>query len=209
MESWPATVEVVKNKDLDLLTCLTSTPEREEFLAFTQVYFDFPIAIITRNEADFYSTPSAMRGKKVAVPEGFVTHKAMNQIGWDVEVIFVPTITDAYLAVATGRCYATVGNLGNASYLIPRLGISNLKISGVMPEFTRSRFAVRKDWAILAGIIDKYFASLSAVGKNIMIEKWVRLEVPAQFDWGLVIRIGISFVLLGAALLWFLLWRNR
>lgn len=209
MESWPATVEVVKNKELDLLTCLTSTPEREEFLAFTQVYFDFPIAIITRNEADFYSTPSAMRGKKVAVPEGFVTHKAMNQIGWDVEVIFVPTITDAYLAVATGRCYATVGNLGNASYLIPRLGISNLKISGVMPEFTRSRFAVRKDWAILAGIIDKYFASLSAVGKNIMIEKWVRLEVPAQFDWGLVIRIGISFVLLGAALLWFVLWRNR
>lgn len=209
MESWAATVEAVKNLELDLLTCITSTPERAEFLAFTQVYLDFPIAIITRNEGEFYSTSSAMRGKKIAVPEGFVTDKVMRQIGWDVEVMSVPTITDAYLAVATGRCYATVGNLGNASYLIPRLGISNLKISGVMPEFTRSRFAVRKDWAILRGIIDKYFTSLSEVERNAMIEKWVRLEVPAPFDWGPVVRIGLAFVLLSSALLWFVLWRYR
>lgn len=209
MESWSATVEAVENQELDLLTCITSTPEREKFLEFTQVYFDFPIAIITPSEAEFYSTPSAMRGKKIAVPEGFVTDKVMNQIGWDVDVMVVPTITDAYLAVATGQCYATVANLGNASYLIPRLGINNLKISGVMPEFTRSRFAVRKDWAILAGIIDKYFASLSEVERNAMIEKWVRLEVPAQFNWKLAVRIGLAFVALGAALLWFVLWRNR
>jgi signal transduction histidine kinase len=209
MDSWVETVAAVKNRELDLLTCLTSTPEREEFLAFTQVYYDFPIAIITPSDAEFYSTPSAMRGKVVAVPEGFVTHEVMRRIGWDVEVMFVPTITDAYLAVATGQCDATVGNLGNASYLIPRLGITNLKISGVMPEFTRSRFAVRKDWAILAGIIDKYFASLSEVERNAMIEKWVRLDVPEQFDWGPLLRIALGMALIGFVVLGFMLWRNR
>ena len=209
MESWVETVAAVKNRELDLLTCLTSTPEREEFLAFTQVYYDFPIAIITPSDAEFYSTPSAMRGKVVAVPEGFVTHEVMRRIGWNVEVMFVPTITDAYLAVATGQCDATVGNLGNASYLIPRLGITNLKISGVMPEFTRSRFAVRKDWAILAGIIDKYFASLSEVERNAMIEKWVRLDVPEQFDWGPLLRIALGMALIAFVVLGFMLWRNR
>ena len=209
MDSWSATVEAVKNQELDLLTCLTSTPEREDYLAFTQVYYDFPIAIITPNDAEFYSTPSAMRGKVIAVPEGFVTHEVMRRIGWEVEVMFVPTITDAYLAVATGRCYATVANLGNASYLIPRLGITNLKISGVMPEFTRSRFAVRKDWAILAGIIDKYFASLSEVERNVMIEKWVRLDVPEQFDWGTLLRVASGMAFVGVAIIGFVLWRNR
>lgn len=209
MDSWVETVAAVKNRELDLLTCLTSTPEREEFLAFTQVYYDFPIAIITPSDAEFYSTPSAMRGKVVAVPEGFVTHEVMRRIGWDVEVMFVPTITDAYLAVATDQCDATVGNLGNASYLIPRLGITNLKISGVMPEFTRSRFAVRNDWAILAGIIDKYFASLSEVERNAMIEKWVRLDVPEQFDWGPLLRIALGMALIGFVVLGFMLWRNR
>ena len=209
MDSWVETVEAVENRELDLLTCLTSTPEREEFLSFTQVYYDFPIAIITPNDAEFYSTPSAMKGKVVAVPEGFVTHEVMRRVGWDVEVMFVPTITDAYLAVATGQCYATVANLGNASHLIPRLGINNLKISGVMPEFTRSRFAVRKDWAILAGIIDKYFASLSDVERNVMIEKWVRLDVPEQFDWSLFWRIASGIVATGIAILVFVIWRNR
>lgn len=209
MGSWPETVAAVQNRELDMLTCVTSSPEREAYLAFSNVYYDFPIAIITRSEAEFFSTPSAVRGKQVAVPEGFVTHEVMESIGWEVDVLRVPTITDAYLAVSTGQCYATVANLGNASYLIPRLGITNLKISGVMPEFTRSRFAVRKDWAILAGIIDKYFASLSEVERNAVVEKWVRLDVPTPFNWDLALRIVLGVVLFGGGVFWAVVWRNR
>lgn len=209
MPSWPETVEAVKNREIDMITCVTSSPAREEFLAFTAVYYDFPIAIITRSDAGFLSTPSAVRGKTVAVPEGFVTHEVMESMGWEVAVMRVPSITDAYLAVSTGQCYATVANLGNASYLIPRLGITNLKISGVMPEFTRSRFAVRQDWAILAGIIDKYFASLSEVERSAVVERWVRLDVTPPFDWGLTLRLSLGVVLFGGGVFLVVLWRNR
>jgi two-component system, NarL family, sensor histidine kinase EvgS len=207
--SWTETVEAVRSREVDMITCVTLSPEREEFLAFTEVYYDFPIAIITRSDAEFFATPIAARGRQVAVPEGFVTHEVMESIGWDVEVVRVPTITDAYLAVSTGQCYATVANLGNASYLIPRLGITNLKISGVMPEFTRSRFGVRKDWAILAGIIDKYFASLSEVEQSAIVEKWVRLDVPQAFNWDLAIRVMVGVALFVGATIFLVLWRNR
>lgn len=209
MDSWPDTVEAVRNREIDMITCVTSSPAREEFLEFTEVYYDFPIAIITRSDSDFLSTPTAVRGQQVAVPEGFVTHEVMASIGWEVDVLRVPTITDAYLAVSTGQCYATVANLGNASYLIPRLGITNLKISGVMPEFTRSRFAVRKDWPMLASIIDKYFASLSEVERAAVVEKWVRLEVAQPFDWGLTIRVLSGVAIFGGGVFLVVLWRNR
>lgn len=209
MDSWIETVAAVRIRDIDMITSVTRSPSREEFLAFTEVYYDFPIAIITRSDSHFLSTPAAMRGQKVAVPEGFVTHEVMESIGWEVDVMRVPTITDAYLAVSTGQSYATVANLGNASYLIPRLGITNLKISGVMPEFTRSRFAVRKDWAILAGIIDKYFASVSEIERSVMVERWVRLEVAPSFNWSLSIRIIVGVVLFGGGILLVMLWRNR
>ena len=209
MDSWPETVEAVRNREIDMVTCLTLSEAREEYLAFTEVYYDFPIAIITRSDEDFLSTPSAVRGQQVAVPEGFVTHEVMESIGWEVEVMRVPTITDAYLAVSTGQCYATVANLGNASYLIPRLGITNLKISGVMPEFTRSRFAVRKDWAILAGIFDQYFASLSAVERSAVVERWVRLDVAQPFNWGLALRVFAGVALFGGGIFLAVLWRNR
>ena len=209
MNSWPETVAAVKSLQVDMITCVTSSPAREEYLAFTEVYYDFPIAIITRSDSDFLSTPTAVRGKQVAVPEGFVTHEVMESIGWEVDVMRVPTITDAYLAVSTGQCYATVANLGNASYLIPRLGITNLKISGVMPEFTRSRFAVRKDWAILAGIIDKYFASLSEIERSAVVERWVRLDVPQPFDWDLALRVIVGVILFGGGIFLVVLWRNR
>lgn len=209
MASWTAAVNAVRHQELDMVTCLTRTPEREAFLAFTEVYFDFPIAIITPSDAEFYSTPAAMKGKKVAVPDGFVSDKVMQRIGWDVEVMRVPTITDAYLAVSTGKCYATVANLGNASYLIPRLGITNLKISGVMPEFTRSRFAVRKDWEPLVGIIDKYFATLSELERSAVVERWVRLEVPRASDWRLPLRVGGGLLLVVVVMIGFAFWRNR
>ena len=209
MNSWPETVAAVKSLQVDMITCVTSSPAREEYLAFTEVYYDFPIAIITRSDSDFLSTPTAVRSKQVAVPEGFVTHEVMESIGWEVDVMRVPTITDAYLAVSTGQCYATVANLGNASYLIPRLGITNLKISGVMPEFTRSRFAVRKDWAILAGIIDKYFASLSEIERSAVVERWVRLDVPQPFDWDLALRVIVGVILFGGGIFLVVLWRNR
>lgn len=209
MNSWPETVAAVKSLQVDMITCVTSSPAREEYLAFTEVYYDFPIAIITRSDSDFLSTPTAVRGKQVAVPEGFVTHEVMESIGWEVDVMRVPTITDAYLAVSTGQCYATVANLGNASYLIPRLGITNLKISGVMPEFTRSRFAVRKDWAILAGIIDKYFAALSEIERSAVVERWVRLDVPQPFDWDLALRVIVGVILFGGGIFLVVLWRNR
>ena len=209
MNSWPETVAAVKSLQVDMITCVTSSPAREEYLAFTEVYYDFPIAIITRSDSGFLSTPTAVRGKQVAVPEGFVTHEVMESIGWEVDVMRVPTITDAYLAVSTGQCYATVANLGNASYLIPRLGITNLKISGVMPEFTRSRFAVRKDWAILAGIIDKYFAALSEIERSAVVERWVRLDVPQPFDWDLALRVIVGVILFGGGIFLVVLWRNR
>lgn len=209
MNSWPETIEAIRNREIDMITCVTLSEDRQDFLEFTEVYYDFPIAIITRSNSEFLSTPSAVRGRKVAVPEGFVTHEVMQSIGWDVDILRVPTITDAYLAVSTGQCYATVANLGNASYLIPRLGITNLKISGVMPEFTRSRFAVRKDWPILAGIIDKYFASVSDVERSAVVERWIRLDVPQPFDWGLAIRVLVGVLLFGGGVVLLVLWRNR
>jgi signal transduction histidine kinase len=209
IDSWADTVEALRKRELDMLTCVTLSEEREQFMAFSQVYYDFPIAIITRSDAEFFSTASSVRGRKVAIPEGFVTHEVMASMGWEVDVMRVPTITDAYLAVSTGQCYATVANLGNASYLIPRLGITNLKISGVMPEFTSGRIAVRRDWAILAGIVDKYFESLSEVERGAMVEKWVSLDVPMPFNWDLVLRIGVGGAVFGGGVFWVVLWRNR
>lgn len=208
LSSWEDTILALQAGEIDMVTCITRSREREEYLAFTQVYYDFPIAIIARSDAEFFSTPSSIHGKKIAIPRGYVTHHVMADIGWEVEVEWVPSIRDAYFAVSTGQCYATVANLGNASYLIPRLGITNLKISGVMPEFTSGRIGVRKDLAPLAAIIDKYFDSLTEVERSAIMERWVRLDVPETTNWQLFWRLGIAVAVLAALFGGAMIWRN-
>lgn len=77
--SWSAVLQLAKEGKVDLLPGIMSTPERQNYLAFTRPYLDFPIVILAheggakpRNMKDLY-------GLKVAVVQDYAPPRTAAQ----------------------------------------------------------------------------------------------------------------------------------
>ena len=149
-----------KAREIDVLSGTARTRDRDEYFLFTAPYIEQSFGIITRADEPFMATISKLRGRRVAaVPDHAVTERLRRE---HPEVLLVTAVNteEALRFVSSGAADAVLTDLVNASYLIKTHGLMNLKISGIARYKFETRFAVRKDWPELVGILDAVIASL-------------------------------------------------
>src|SRR3954454_8437748 len=49
--SWPELLDLVKARQIDVALSMAKTPEREQFLVFSEEYFSSPVVLVTRTDA--------------------------------------------------------------------------------------------------------------------------------------------------------------
>jgi PAS domain-containing protein len=93
-------------------------------------------------------------------------------------------------------------------YYLAQLKITNLKIAGETPYMNAQCMAVRKDWAILAGILQKALDSISEAERDNIYRKWLPILYEHGFNYTLFWQTVALFslvVLVLAAWIWKLL----
>ena len=75
--------------------------------------------------------------------------------------------------------FALVSNMLVVSYSLAKNRILDLKITGKTPYLNAQCMAVRKDWAILAGIIQKALDTITEDEATRIFQKWV----PVRYDY--------------------------
>lgn len=92
-----------------------------------------------------------------------------------------------------------------ADYLITTLKMSGLKVSGSTPYVNAQSMAVRKDWAPLAGILDKALDSISETERNEIYRQWLPELYKQDFDYRFLwwaLGIFAVILLVSAAWIW-------
>ncbi len=111
--------------------------------------------IFTGPRISYIGNMEELKGKKVAVIDGYAIHEllAENHPG----VILKPARNIIYAprGLSRGETDAFVGNILTTGHYLSRLGFSRIKISGETPYSHDQAFAVRKENAILASILQK------------------------------------------------------
>ena len=187
-----------KGLQVDLLPAAMKTPQREEYLNFTQPYLDFPMVIISRQDTLFIGELADLTGKRTAVVSGYVSHELLETNHPELTLAPYTTINEALKALSVGEVDAFVGNLASISYAINRLGFTNLKVAAHTPYSFQLGMAVRKDWPEFVLILQKALDSISAHEIRQVREEWVQLRVQQGID----IRKLLPLVLpLGSAVL--------
>ncbi|WP_177203438.1 transporter substrate-binding domain-containing diguanylate cyclase [Marinospirillum celere] len=193
--TWPEVVKAIANKEIDLLPAVSSTPERRQFLNFTQPYVRSPMVIVTDHEVDFIADMNQLRGEKVLVVEGYASDEMLSTHFPDLDITRVTTSIEGLRQVAAGNAYGFVGNLAAATHLIRSDGLANLKVSGQAPYSFDLGMAVRDDWPELVQILDKFLASVSQQEHAAIYSHWVELPVEQGFPWRSVLP-GLTLLLL-------------
>ncbi len=152
-----------------------------------------------------------LTSKTVAGSRGNIIVKMLKDQYPHIRFALFDTLGEVLEAVASGKADATVTNLTLGTYLINKRGFTNLKVAGPSPLGNQFfRFAIRKDWPELAGIIDKGLDTISAEERSAIHGRYLS---PVKYEHGITSADVLKWILLvvGAAsviLLCFVFW-NR
>ncbi len=207
---WKSMMDAARAGDVDIISAITLTPQREEFLGFTEPYLHFPMVIVTREDVPYISDMAELHGKKVGVVEGYASHDYISVN--HPKVILLPSrnLREGLVSVINGETFAFVGSLATVSHVIAREGLGNLKISGETPYKYDLRIGGLKGEPLLLSAMQKALDAIPEEERSEIYRKWFKVTVEEKFDYRQLWRIlAVFFLVVAAILLWnFLLKRT-
>jgi serine phosphatase RsbU (regulator of sigma subunit) len=201
---WKETLARVRSRDLDVITCLLETSERDRFMAFSKPFTNIPSVIFTRSDYPYLNGLNGLMGKRVAMVRGYAVSEFLTREYPDFIPVLFDTPLEALQAVSLGDAEAFVETLAVGVYFIHKQGLANLKVAApakVPP--VEIRFGIRKDWQPLAAIIDRVLDTITPQEHTAILQRWVTVEYDPVIDYSLLWKVGGTLTaLLALAGLW-------
>jgi PAS domain S-box-containing protein len=195
--TWHEVIQAAKARRIDTIFAAQQTPECMEYLLFTEPYIELPNMIIVRRDQPGGGDLKAMQGWRVATSQGSAVHEYLKREFPDLDLLPVTDELSGLMKVSVGEADAMVVEISRASYYIEKAGILNLRVSGDAGLLYRLRFAVRSDWPVLVGILDKGLAAVTDEEKRDIKRRWIvvgeRRVFPGRAFW-IVFAIGLAVI---------------
>lgn len=207
--SWTAVLEQVAQGKIDLLPGIMSTPERQNYLAFTRPYLDFPIVILAHQGGAQPHNLKELYGLKIAVVENYAPHELLRNHHPDLNLVALPNVSSALQALATDEVDAVVGDLASSVWSLRQLKLEGLYVSGETPYRYQLAMAVPRDNKILVGILDKVIADMSSAEVAEIQQKWVGNVHDYRQLWSDLLLYGLPALVLLVGILAVVIRINR
>lgn len=170
---WAETIDNMKHKKLDGLTCAVKTDERDKYLSFTTPYLSVPMVIATQTNMKGIKTIDDLRGKVVSINKGSYIHEWLQAKYPDIKLHLSSSNENSLEMLSLGKVDAYVGNLAVTTYIINQNLLNNVKIVAKLETFqTAVSIAIDKDKPILFTIIQKSINDISAHEAQKIKSKW-------------------------------------
>lgn len=155
-----------------IVTSIRDTPERSEYLTFTQPYVSIPTIIIVKTNAQYGPWPEAFAGKQIAVGKGYGVQKFIERNYPNIKLVSVADDLDGLRRLSFGEVDAVIMDVASASFFMEQEKFTNLHIFSSF-DFTYDLcFAVRKDLPILRDILSKTLLAIPDRDKQIIARNW-------------------------------------
>ncbi len=203
--NWTESVEFLKAGECDLFTLAMRTPERDEYLEFTDSYIETPLVIATQTDVAYVNGLDDLQGKKVAIPRLYAFSELLRTDFPNLEIIEVDDIDAGLEMVRRGEVFGYIGTLATIGYKFQTRYTGELKISGDTRRSWDMGVAVREDDPLLYGIMQKAVASIAEEQKRAITNKWISIRYEEHVDYTLLWQVIAFFVLVLLAGLFFYL----
>ena len=204
--NWASMLSLAKKGELDLMSAVVQTPQRDEFLDFTNPYLTFPMVVVTREEVTYISDMSDLNGKRVGVVSGYATQDRLINNHPEIKVVPAKDVRVGLLDLVQGKTFAFIGNLATISRIIEREGLSEIKISGETPYKFNLCIGVRKGEAILVSIMQKALDSLSEEEGANIYNRWINVTYEYKINYRLLWQVLVVVAIVLAAIIY---WNRR
>lgn len=206
LENWNASIEKAKKQEIDVWTAAVETPQRAEYMRFTEPYLKVPAVIMVRDDSGKDNlTLESLDGMRVAVVKGYAVHDYIVNSYPHLQLILVPDVEAGLQKLSFGEIGAFVGNIATAAGYAESAGIGNIRVAGSSGYFYKWALANRKDWPLLTSILQKGLDAITDAESREIQQRWISLGTRETL-WTTEVILGLISILFLAIVVAMLLW---
>lgn len=203
---WKTTLEAARSAELEILSAVARTPQRDEYLNFTEPYLRFPIVIVTREGVSYIGEMEELHGKKAGVLEGHASHDYLRNNHPHIVLAPSKDTREGLLSVLEGESFAFIGSMPTVMQVMAREGIGYLKISGETPYTYDLSIGISKGQPLLLSAVQKALDAIPEAERVEIYRKWLSITVQQRIDYTLIWQVIAAVVIV---LTLFLYWNRR
>ncbi len=205
-------LDMLRTGQVDAMTSLFHTKERDTDLDFSTTLKLTPVAIFVRSDREDITSIHDLEGLRVAIMGSGYALEILQRRNVTCKIKFVPTMKECIDLVVSGEVDAMVGNELVTRHHIYSSGSSDLKMIGD-PLFTaRLCMAVRQDNKVLIDILNKGIAQAQKSGTLYKIQgKWLGSEYSKhRLSLGTYLTLAsLGTAVIAVIILVILLWNRK
>jgi diguanylate cyclase (GGDEF)-like protein len=195
---WAEILNMAKQGQLDMLACAANTPERSQYLNFSEPFKKTFAIIIDNGKGDFIGNLRNLNNKRVALEKGYFMEEMIRTNYPLIEIVPTNSTQEALNLVMQGKAEAYVGDEGVANYEIKQHGLLTLRFSGQTEYLSQHAVATSKTHPLLASIIKKAMDSMSLEETNEISNRWVGLKIEPGIRTSTIVKYAAGLSLLFA-----------
>ncbi len=206
--TWAEVMEKARNKEVDVLPTVGKTPQRTEYLLFTEPHTEVPIVLVAKSDTHLMLNLDELEGKKVVVVKNYITHEYLEADYPLIDLVLVQNVEEGLNAIEEGEALGIVDNLLTVNYELQRLGLEDYKVVLETEYMFDLRFAVRDDWPELVELLNKVLTAIPNERKLAIQDKWETAAVERRVDWGVVRKVALGIFVVAAIIIGFFIFWN-
>lgn len=212
--TWNDLLEAARLRKVDIVFAAQKTPDRLQYLCFSEPYIDLPNIILVRKDKQGGENLLAMTGWTVAASAGSAVFEFLQRKFPDLVLRPVPSEREGLEKVSLGEVDAMVLEISRASYYIEKQGILNLRVAGDAQFLYHLSFAVRSDWPQLCSLINKALGAVSDKEKNDISRRWIivgeqNILTSRKFQTIAAISLLAFIIVISGIMVWNILLRKK
>ena len=200
---WHSIITKIKEKKLDMLTCVAKTQDREEYLNYTYPYLNIDVVVIAKKELQIKKFDE-IKNYTIAVQKGNFVHEKLIKEYPNIKFVFAPSNKEAFEMVSYGRADIFIGNMPVFSYFVEKELYTNIEVK-FKADFEKIdlSMAVLKENKILFNIVQKVMPLIIQKEEEKINKKWIKIDYKQKIDYDLIWKIlTISIIILSIIFYW-------
>ena len=179
--AWGEFLEMMRAGELDVMLNIVQTPERSEYLLFTEPYAITSPVLAVQDHVQGLTSLDDLNGREVCIPAGSSTQEYLRRNFPNIRLLALSDATACLHAVADGRAFASVEGYSVLDYLLESSNVPGLAIAGIdVPPDMASVMAIATsiDNPVLRSILQKSMDTLDRSQVADVRSRWLGQAAP-------------------------------
>lgn len=208
-KTWEESVAASKAGKCQLASFLNQSPERDQWLIFTEPLLVDQNVLIVREDAPLLGDLATLKGRSIAIPKESAVFERVRRDFPNLKLIGTDSEYEAFGMVSNRKADMTLRSRIVAGQNIKEKGWFNLKIASEVPGYENVlRMGVLKSLTALRDQLNGGIATITRAEREQIINRHVEIKMvtDVQIDYTPAIWLGVVLVAVIVTSLW---WMRR